>query len=333
MKLTIAIPTYNRIEQLIANLNALLPQMTPDTCLRIIDNCSEVVVSTAVRPLLDSYPLVRAEVIRNPANVGANANILRCLETSTTDWVWILGDDDEPVPGGVSTALDAIDAHPEAAYFNFSTKNFPIPETILTKGLAEFVDKMPSFSNVLFLSTCLFNAGIVRRSLRVGHHHAYTGASHIVTALMSIHDETVCCYSRETIVSQTSPDSAEQYWSLIAHFLGAGTILDLPFPHPVRRSLSAKLLATFPPIEQLVMQLLLQVQKDNDGRTALFYYDQIMNRLYSLEPSPVHALKRFLYRFLVLWPRLGYSIVSRVYGMSRKRPASVSMLHDRFARM
>ena len=48
MKLTIAIPTYNRNEILKANLEKLLPQVTDECNVVIFDNCSDTPVKEVI---------------------------------------------------------------------------------------------------------------------------------------------------------------------------------------------------------------------------------------------------------------------------------------------
>jgi hypothetical protein len=55
---------------------------------------------------LQQYPHIDAQLVRNKFNIGANANILRCLELVRNPWVWILGDDDLPLPNAIETILE-----------------------------------------------------------------------------------------------------------------------------------------------------------------------------------------------------------------------------------
>ena len=60
MKLTIAIPTYNRNEILKANLGKLLPQVTKECRVIIFDNCSDVPVKDSIQNLLEVYSHIAA---------------------------------------------------------------------------------------------------------------------------------------------------------------------------------------------------------------------------------------------------------------------------------
>lgn len=105
MILTVAIPTYDRNAILRKHLALLMPQLTPDCELLIIDNCSPTPVIETIGDLLDSYPEVNARVERNRVNIGAGANLLRCIERCETEWIWVLSDDDLPKPDAIETIL------------------------------------------------------------------------------------------------------------------------------------------------------------------------------------------------------------------------------------
>ena len=58
MKLTIAIPTYNRNDIFRANLEKLLPQVTNECRVIIFDNCSDIPIENTVKDLLSKYLLI-----------------------------------------------------------------------------------------------------------------------------------------------------------------------------------------------------------------------------------------------------------------------------------
>jgi len=336
MKLTIAIPTYNRNQILAANLAALLPQLREHAAecrVHLFDNCSPVPVAETIKPLLDEFPEVDCTLTRNIVNVGGNANIMHCFEECQTEWIWVLGDDDQVVDGAIATVLCSLQRYPDAMFFSYSTLSYPIAATTSCRGLADFVDSITAFSNTLFLSTSIYRVGVMADRLRMGYQWAYSGAPHLAVLLSCLDERSQTCFCADEIVIQNDADDPLERWSLIAHAVAAGTLLDLPLPQMVRETLAAKMLATFPTTEQIVMQLVLQAVKDKDPRQALFYYQQILDRLYRFDPSPLRRVKRRLYRVLLRFPRLGHALVALAYRASRKKEIDPSLLHDRFTRM
>lgn len=66
----------------------------------------------AVTRATTRFPGVQCRVVRKRANIGANANVLRCFELCETEWIWILGDDDHGLPGAVDKILAHLGRRP-----------------------------------------------------------------------------------------------------------------------------------------------------------------------------------------------------------------------------
>jgi glycosyltransferase involved in cell wall biosynthesis len=103
--LTIAIPTYNRAWCLRELLPLLADELKNQPCV-------ELIISDNASP--DETPLViqdfvarglRVRYIRNPRNIGPDANFLQCFEQARGKYVWIFSDDDLIVPGGIAKLL------------------------------------------------------------------------------------------------------------------------------------------------------------------------------------------------------------------------------------
>ena len=329
MKLTIAIPTFNRNKILAANLAILLSQLqefAAECRVHIFDNCSPVPVAETLGPLLEAFPEIQCGVTRNRVNVGGNANIMHCFEACKTEWIWVMGDDDTVTAGGVAAVLRSLQRYPEAFFLSYSTAAYPIAATTSCRGLEGFVGGIGSFSNTLFLSASVYRVGALTPGLRMGYQWAYSGAPHLAALLTCLGPRSQTCFCADEIVIQNDVDDP-------AHAVAAGTLLDLPLPQTVRQALALKMLATFPTTEQIVFQLVLQAVKDKDPRPALFYYQQIQDRLYRFDPSPTRRLKRRLYRVLLRFPRLGHAFAALAYRTLRKKSIDPSLLHDRLARM
>ena len=103
--LTIAVPTYNRHGCLEELLTVLAPQLANETRVELVisDNASQddtprVVESFQQRGLVLTY-------LRNETNIGPDANFIRCYQAARGEYVWIFGDDDIIVPGGLRVLL------------------------------------------------------------------------------------------------------------------------------------------------------------------------------------------------------------------------------------
>ena len=338
MLLTIAIPTYNRNQILLNNLELLLPQLERDaarTGLLIIDNACDVPVEATLRPLLARFPDVPVEIVRNVSNIGGIANVSRCFELCRTRWLWTLSDDDRPRPDALERIWRSIEEQPDCVFFNFGVDHHrPRAKTIVTRGAQEFVDNIDSLGNTVFISSGVYRADAVLPSLKFSYHYAYTMVPQFVVMLQSLDENSVCCFSHHAIVDFVRPDEDER-WARINIALGIPTLLELPLRPGVRAALR-RCVVDFtmewlrPPV--LIHQLLLAGKVENDARGPLFFYEQVRHRLYNLHPSPLFRGAAWACRWLLRFPGPGLRFIEWVY--RRKRGgAFLNPLQDRTKRL
>jgi glycosyltransferase involved in cell wall biosynthesis len=103
--LTIAIPTYNRARFLKENLDTLFDQLLAEERVELI--VSDNACTDETPALIEGYRQrgLRLRYLRNEANLGPDGNILQCFEQARGKYVWVFGDDDILVPGGVAKIL------------------------------------------------------------------------------------------------------------------------------------------------------------------------------------------------------------------------------------
>lgn len=105
---TIGIPTYNRSALLRCAIESVLAQRYPHFTVIVSDNASDDNTAEVVRsfgdPRISYRPLGR--------NIGRTANFNRLIELTETEYVLILGDDDELHPDHLSLTLEQIKANP-----------------------------------------------------------------------------------------------------------------------------------------------------------------------------------------------------------------------------
>lgn len=109
--LTIAIPTYNRADFLDLNLRCLNSEIEklPESARSLIDiyisNNASTDGTIEVIERHRNMPVNRFTTINRTENIGGNANIEQCYRFATTPYVWILGDDDVILDGGIKLVL------------------------------------------------------------------------------------------------------------------------------------------------------------------------------------------------------------------------------------
>lgn len=94
--ITIAVPTYNRGERLRTLLDSIQAQALETDELLVFDDSS----NDSTASLNKDYPKIH--FTRNVQNVGMVPNWNLCLKAATKNWICIIHDDDELLPGGLA---------------------------------------------------------------------------------------------------------------------------------------------------------------------------------------------------------------------------------------
>lgn len=331
MRLTIAIPTYNRNAVLLENLQILMPQLTSECRLLILDNCSDVPVSDTLQPLLANYGHVDATVIRHRVNVGGNANVMRCFELCKTEYLWVLGDDDAPAADAVQIIFEQFDRHQGCVFFNFNSGYFCRGKEVVTKGVNGFVRKVDSMANVFFISCGVYRMPSLAASVKVGYTYTYSYQSNITMLLTSLGKDGLCCLSDRQIVTR-NPPANDQRWSFIHMGLGLMTALELPLEPKIRKLLAPCMRTALPPLRLFLVHLLMMSLRSKDYRTAFFFYDQLCYRLYYFDRSPAWRARLLAYRLVLRFPKAAYSAID-FYKSRKGSTIKEHVVVDPFARL
>ena len=183
--LTIAIPTYNRkgaLEKTVDDLIAFGFVANPNIRICIIDNHSsydvnEILTNRGVETSID--------LIVNSHNYGLGANVMECFRTGATPWLWVLGDDDCILANSLEMIMNCIrEASPEVLCINFSSAHGINRKDELIGGL-ELLCKQASFSNLLFLSSNIFNAPQLKQFSEFGYRSCFFHMPHTSMLLCS----------------------------------------------------------------------------------------------------------------------------------------------------
>jgi len=110
LKLSICIPTYNRLDKLRGCLELLIPQLAvlPPSLVDIIivNNASTDGTEQFLNSLPGKYPFVN--VFHNSVNLGFDGNTIKCIEHADGDYAALLSDDDRYIDGQVARILEVI---------------------------------------------------------------------------------------------------------------------------------------------------------------------------------------------------------------------------------
>lgn len=138
--LSIVLPTFNRCDLLVAAIESILAQDSPDFELIISDNCSTDRTQEAVSAYLDDS---RVKYFRNDSNLGMVGNWKKVIfERAQAEWFLIMSDDDLLIDNAyISKALTLIRRNPSIKFVYAG--GYVLDEETGTKKLLE-----PPFSGV-----------------------------------------------------------------------------------------------------------------------------------------------------------------------------------------
>jgi hypothetical protein len=230
-RLSIVIPTYDRPAQLMGTLQALFAvPLPPEVEVVILDNQSPAEVEPVVRAL-PGVAADRIRFVRNAANIGLAANILRCFEVAQAPWVWTLGDDDPPVSGAVRSVLHEIgEAKEKTMLLKFNSTNGgqveKHHEILGLEELSRWCSDIKFYSNLLFISSGVFRKGPVLSRLNVGHHWAYSLSPHIAILLHGMAAGFSVKLVPQNLVRHGLADPAQQ-WNVLRLRVGFPTLAEV----------------------------------------------------------------------------------------------------------
>lgn len=115
--ITVAIPAYNRTQQLEVILKELLEQYDGTFDILVADDASPEDPTQMVQPYLEKMP--RFRYIRNENNLGFSGNVSMLYTEAKTRYVWFLCDDDEITEDVMKNMQSLLEKHePTVAVFN-----------------------------------------------------------------------------------------------------------------------------------------------------------------------------------------------------------------------
>ena len=108
--LTIAIPSYNRVDCLKVLVERLLSEF------EAIPNRNSVIELIVVNDAstdgtlnyLDTLGNIQVKIFHNVKNLGMDGNFIRCFELAKGRWFWLLGEDDLPMIGALEKIVETL---------------------------------------------------------------------------------------------------------------------------------------------------------------------------------------------------------------------------------
>ena len=240
--LTIAIPTYNRNKLLLKNLENLLKIAPNWVDFIVLDNFSENSIYN-FQDLIEKYNInnLKINLIRNKVNIGAGANILKCIEYATSDYIWIIGDDDYPKKNCFDEIIKEIKGN-DIFWINFYA-NDPSHQpnrniTYSTNNLIDFLKNLKSINELVFMSNNIYKTSIIKSGIKDSYDNLWTVCPHLVAMLygLSVNKENRGQYKISNIqlfASINNNKDAKTAWNLYLAFIGILGLYKLDFPEVI----------------------------------------------------------------------------------------------------
>lgn len=120
IKLTIAIPTYNRCQYLLETLKSIIPQINDDVEVIISDNASTDNTKEAIQEYIRKYNI---KYYRNEKNLGMDYNFLNCMKKAKGKYIHLMSDDDLMFDNAVRRIINYIDTF-DPDYIHLNSVSF-----------------------------------------------------------------------------------------------------------------------------------------------------------------------------------------------------------------
>jgi len=208
-KLEPVLITYNRAEDLLRTLDAFIAADLTWMKLHVLDNASTDNTKLVVNAVQKKWPNLTYH--RNLYNIGGNANILRAVEITSSEYSWIIGDDDAWHLNDISDLCAALrDGDADIIRLGWLVSK-------QSRGLKEYAVDLASKESLLFASISMISATIVRRSIIIPHlPHAYMGACdaypQLVPLIRAISRIPLIIYTLKHDLMTHTPSNAPGYY-------------------------------------------------------------------------------------------------------------------------
>jgi len=187
--LTIYIPSYNRSNSLLKQLDAI-NSFKDKTKFKVVvnDNCSTDVKGYKE---VQDYCFRNSFVYnRNEINIGADANIFNgFLNSFDSEYIWILSDDDLLKTDAVSKILDILSNHDLDILFLTHSKIEKLEKHNWTQK-DFFENNIETSDGAGLISNVIYKSSFIKESIPVGFQNIYTCFCHLSVLIHSFKNRT-----------------------------------------------------------------------------------------------------------------------------------------------
>ena len=218
--LTICIPTFNRWESLKRLLHSIFQQeRSNEVIVLICDNCSSYPLSDYIYKEFHDQEKREIKIIKNKYNIGGDANIASLFLHCDTDWMWMIGDDDEVPTNALSNILEDIERpdNADVVMYKYSIERFPthpdVDVNTIQDFIRTFIDYKCTAGDFIFLSNNVYNMKIAGKTYSNTLQACYCAVSQLLPALFALQMRMGTIRLRSTSIIRYLPPQKGTDWN------------------------------------------------------------------------------------------------------------------------
>jgi glycosyltransferase involved in cell wall biosynthesis len=121
----------------------------------VINNNSTDTTEQLVAELCNEYPKIR--YFRNNENIGEDANFIRCVEEARGQYVWLFGDDEILLPGGIAEVVKALQYQPKHLLLGYLRDTDPTTNNVYPSYKECMKQRGANAIEFAFITRCIFS--------------------------------------------------------------------------------------------------------------------------------------------------------------------------------
>lgn len=234
MDLSIYIPTYNRKERLLNQLNSLLSQsLSNEIEIFILNNHSDYDVAEAIRNKFGDEKARNIKIINNRSNLGLSLNIALPFYYCKTKWLWILSDDDQSRPDSLSIVKKDIKRYDGYTCIKYSLPNMSQHNDVEFSSLVDLIEyyerKDKDVGEFIFISNNIYNVEKLEPFIGNIIGYSYNAIAGILPYAYSLDAGNGKVFMRQDVIVDYLLPQKGKEWHNVDITTRLVTLIDYPF--------------------------------------------------------------------------------------------------------
>ena len=221
--LTVAIPTFNRIEKAKNVLDILHKQVC---------ECVEIVVfdnnSVGGEILMQYCSEKSIKYVKRVTNIGPTGNIVRIFEEANSKWIAVVSDDDTPSDKCIEDMLCELRLLSTKIFAVKFKSELDLQQQVLTiqdiNSFTKYISNPHAFGSTLLLSSWVFDVEVLKKYVRAMYLYSGLQCAHIVGVMKGLYgNDGFVKYSERECVKWNPPSKGDSWSSGLTYSLMLST--------------------------------------------------------------------------------------------------------------